>query len=287
MQSGSLTKFSSSVFKLFTAPISLKKLYYWFLAKITGLKATSQFSDFTKFRIKIKDTDTLKIVKIKELNPVYVLVRRKTIECPVKINDNPEGFRINHCVIREIPPIFTQIKWKRPDISLCNVIRNHPISINKANINHFEGITLQKRLKVSQISKDAIELQRRLRTTEEIVTLSPYTKRLSRKDLYKIPVIKTPLYKSYFSEVQMAHFRELLANQAKTRRTNVEIISIYDKFSIDMFSSVRQNQEDKNLTCTLNEKLIGIDKDKLYYLIIGNRKDNNVTIKVLAKLEAN
>lgn len=284
MQSGSL-KF---LYNLFTAEIRFKKIYYFLLAKLTGLKAYPREHAFNKFRIKIRDSASLsyKQAVIREFNPLYVLVREKKITYQVNFNENPEHFKILLPNIQTMQPVHTMIKWKTSNFSIYTIYRNYPLKL-AANLKSFTGrdVALNTAPRVNKVDNDKIELERRLRVTEEIITIRPYIRPVSRKKLYDIPVTKKPLYKSYFHEDEMIELREALAKQNKTRRSNVEISQIYDKFNIDIFSSVKHDSNTKNLTCYLNNKPVRFNEEKTYLLIIGNRRDNKIPIKALARLE--
>lgn len=95
---------------------------------------------------------------------------------------------------------------------------------------------------------------------------------------------KYPLPKSAFSTEQSNYIKEKLANQAKTRKTNIEIVSVFDKFNMQLYSKINQSRDGKSLECYLSDKKISIKKEKLYYLVIGLKKDTKTPLKTLMQL---
>jgi len=278
MQSGSL---SACLAKFF------KKTYHFLLRKLTGLKVFVRRGNIDYFRVNFRTSEDFspKNPAIKELNPIYVLVKEKTIDCHVNINDLGINFKINLPDIRYMTPIDNTIKWIHTDLQPVKVVRNYPLSFepNFQDLN-IDGLLLTAP-KTLYFAYDEIRLAEKVRVTEEIITMSPYVKKSERSTLIKVPLIKKPMYKSYFSSEEMDYFRETLASHNKTKKLNVQISNIYDKFNIELFSSIKLEPNSNNLICYLNNKLVSIDKEKIYYLIIGERRDNKVTIKSLARLD--
>ncbi|OGI21217.1 MAG: hypothetical protein A2287_06725 [Candidatus Melainabacteria bacterium RIFOXYA12_FULL_32_12] len=283
MQSRSLT----FIYRLLLTEISLKKIYFFLLRKLTGLKTIVHSHIFSEFPNTINLLDLhSKDIKTKELNPIYVLIRQKTIECKINFNNIKDSLKINLPGIHEIPPIYTMIRWRHTDLSVITQCRSYLLGLSaKINLILNQDFSLKTEIKVKKIDEDAIELDRRVRTTEEIIELSPYVRKAKKGTLYKIPIIKKPLYKLYFTDDQMNDFKEILAKQAKTRKTNIEIVSIYDKLNIEYYSSIKQDQDRKNLICYLNNKLDIINNKVMYHLVIGRKKDSQEVIKSLALLE--
>ncbi|EKE04277.1 MAG: hypothetical protein ACD_20C00090G0017 [uncultured bacterium] len=283
MQSRSL----KLVYRLLTTEISLKKIYFFLLAKITGLRANTYTYNVNKFPYKIRLLEAGKQnVKLKELKPTYVLLRQKVIECKVNLNSLVDCVKIELPKVIEIPPIYTMIKWNHNKLSVIIQCRHYLLGLS-ANINLIlnQDFSLKTQSKVNKIDEDLIELDRRVRTTEEIIELSPYVRKAKKTALYKIPIVKTPLYKLYFTESQLEHFKDILSKQRKTRKSNIEIVSIYDKMNIDYYASIKQDQDRKNLICYLNNKPAMTSNETMYHLIIGRTKDTQEVIKALALLD--
>ncbi|MDD3013770.1 MAG: hypothetical protein PHC34_08725 [Candidatus Gastranaerophilales bacterium] len=283
MQSGSLNNF----IKLINYRVSFKNIYHFLLQRLTGLKISIKNSNIDSFQVKIRTSEKFasKMPAIKEFNPIFVLVKEKIIDCNVIIRDMGIDFRLNIPNIHHMTPIDNKIKWKHPDLLSLNVIRNYPLQLES----NFRDLNIADLMlsspEVLNFAYDEIRLAEKVRVTEEIIAMSPYVKEPSRSVLFRIPVIKKPLSKSYFTEEEMDIFRESLATHNKTKKINVKISNIYDKFNIELFSSIKLEPNSKNLICHLNNKIMKIDKEKLYYLILGERKDNKVSIKSLARLD--
>lgn len=284
MQSGNI----KSVIKFLNRKRSLKSLYFDFLSKLSGINFEVRNLKFYVFPLNINDFTVISRsrLKIREFNPLFVLIRKKDIDCQIKINQNPEFFKVNLSNINYLQPIYSQVRWRNPDLGLNTVYRNYPIEIF-AKIKSYERdkLILNNKIKIHAVDRDKIELERRLKVIEEIIGISPYVRRIERKRLYGVPIIKDPVYKSHFNQEQMEKFREELARQAKTRVRNVEISHIYNKLNIDIYSAIRQDPVSKSLICQPKFDLFKNNVYKLYYLIVGNRKDNRVTIKALVPME--
>lgn len=283
MQSGSL----SAIYRLLTTEISIKKIYFFLLARITGLRTATHVCTVNKFPYKIRLLDAGKQnIKLKELKPTYVLVRQKVIECNVNLKSLIDRVKIELPKVIEVPPIYTMIKWNHNNLSVITHCRHYVLGLSaKINLILNQDYSLKTELHVNKIDEDLIELDRRIRITEEIIELSPYTHKAKKSALYKIPIVKTPLYKLYFTEGQLDYFKEVLSKQSKTRKNNIEIVSIYDKLNIDYYASIKQDQDRKNLICYLNSKPGMMDNKTMYHLVIGRTKDTQQIIKALALLD--
>jgi hypothetical protein len=275
MQSGNLNVF-----------FLLKQLFNWFLNKITGLSVnvnTYNVDNFSTFSS--EQFLNFEAPLIKEVNPLYVLVKEKVIEPVIKIN-NLEMFLNNSTVqVNEMPPVETNLKWKHSNLQCLCINRKYDLSIDCIhNESSVEDIFINPG-DCNSFSYDEIRLVEKVRLTEELITIMPYIKKADNSTLLKVSVLKKPLAKSYFLHEELQRFKEILAKQNKTRSSNVLITSIYDKFSVDLFSAVKQEPSTKNLICYFNVKNPMIARDKVYYLLIGERKDNRVSIKSLASLD--
>lgn len=266
--------------------IFLKNIYYFLLKPLTGLSVSVKENDFKTLQVDFKSFDGLASDPpvFKELNPTYVMVKEKKFDYKVNVKDLENSIKIELPDIRYMTPITNKIKWINPNLDSCRAVRNYPLSL-EPNFHKLDADKIILKIPhVSSLDYSNIRLAEKVRVIEEIITMFPYIKKPEKSLLFKVPVIKSPLFKSYFSQEDMDKFRETLAVQNKVKKTNVRILNIYDKFSIELFSSIKQEGNTKNLICYLNSKLTTFDKNKFYYLIIGQRKDNQVTIKSLANL---
>jgi hypothetical protein len=209
--------------------------------------------------------------EFKELNPSYVLIRRLKFHPEVKMT--------------ELPRFENLIKWKSENLSFIMVFRDYPLKL-LTNLNFIEKgkLVLNTENLVKYFTDKQVNIAKSVKVFEEILQVLPYTKKIKRQKLFRLPISRSPLYKSYFSTAEMKKFREELAAQNNTRWSNVEIYEIYDKFSVKLFSDIRQTSSSRSLLCypsfsnaELNENI------DFYYLIIGKRKDTDQLVKALSR----
>lgn len=286
MQSGSI---KACLAKFLNRPLSFKSVYYFLLKRLTGLNVLVQNGNIDYFKYKIHTSEEFVPQKpsLKELNPVYVLVREKVIDYNININNLEMGLKFDLPNIQYMTPIENTIRWKNSNLQSISIARKFPLDIEPNCQNIDTDSIMTGRPNISSFARDEIRLAEKVRVVEEIITLSPYVKQPEKDILFKAPIIKKPLFKSYFTEEEMDILRDTLAKQNKTKKQNVKITNIYDKFNIDLFSSIKQEPATKNLMCYLNSKPSLFNKEKLYYLVIGQRNDNRITIKSLARLDKN
>jgi hypothetical protein len=267
--------------------ISFKKPYLTLLKYLTGLKALTHTLSFDDFDKNIINGDLQSTASIREaLKPTYVLVREKSIECSADFKNTIDHLKLSDPHIKISPSFENIIKWTTIELSFITQCRKYLMPI-LAEIKILLNTDLNFGTNVRQINPDEIELDRRVRTTEEIIELFPYVRSAKRSLLYKIPIFKKPVYKLYFSDSQINNFKEALANKAKTRKTNIEIISIYDKFNLENYSGIKQDSENKGLYCYLNTRTTASHSSEMYYLIIGQKKDTKEVIKTLIAANEN
>jgi len=282
MQTGSLNWF----FKILKKEICIKKIYYFILDKLTDLKSNIKEEKLNNFSLSINKKDiTYQDLIIKQLESTQVILKKTEINCisgSVCFHKIQNSFEICSANIKQIALMFSQISWKAQNINYCCILRNYPLHVNSTihTITNNELI-FNKTPKFNVIKADTIKINQQLRITQEIINIKPYLNIFSRIKLYKIPIIKEPLYKTYFSEDEILVFKEALASQNGTKPRNVDILGIYDKFNPEFYSLIKQDVNSKKLICFPSEKAIKSDKNKLYYLLVGNRKDNKVPIKAL------
>lgn len=274
MQSGNLNLF-----------FILRRLFFFILNKITGLNVKINNSYIENFDVKLSKFDyKLGELALKEFNPLYVLVKEKKFDLPVDIKGLDALIKSDNVNINMMEPFENKIKWKHSDLyHTCTSRIYH--TVFDVYHKHFELEELSIYTpQCFSMNYEEIRLSEKVRVFEELISIVPYVKDVSKSILLKVPVVKSPLYKSYFSIDEMDFFRESLAKQNKTKPSNVLITSIYDKFSIELFSSVKQEPATKNLLCYYAEKNNSFSVAN-YYLLIGERKDNRVSIKSLVRRE--
>ncbi len=263
------------------------KFLYALFALITGLKSNVKNDNFSKIHVKFNDASHLDTKpKLIEMHQSFVLVKQKQIIPSVKLNNSPTDFKVVLPTIKISPSILSMLRWKKLEIDFLPIVKNLKLGILAA-VKEFQNkdIFLSFNLKVRKIDDKELRIKRKLKFTEEIVRFIPYIKKRPASVVLKFPVIREPLFKSNFNTAELERFRENLARQAKTVRANIEILCIYDKIKIDIYSSVRQNPDNKELLLYLSDKEVNVSKNDFSYLVIGNRKDNKELVKALVKLD--
>lgn len=269
-----------------TEIINFRKIYYFIIASLTGLDKQIRIKKIENIETKSREKKVFfeKNFKIRELLPQKVAIKQKTLISDLKHNTDPFSFRFNLPNIYSETSLARQIKWKFSKLNINTAVRDYNTTPGRG-LRVFEtaGVSLKSN-GTRQIPACDMELERRLRVTEEIISISPYIKSKNDSFLYSLPIAKVPVSKSYFPENQMAHFREVLAAQAKTDKRNIEITSIFDKFDINLYQSIKQDPKSQKLLCFPTMKKTSANSENMYYLIIGHRRDNKTPVKALAKL---
>ncbi len=249
-----------------------EKAYGKLLSKLTGLNAKCESLIFDEFNLDI-NSDALEIKKIEfhELYPTYAFIRNIEFNPLIKIN-----------ILQKFENL---IKWKISRLDFLIVMRNYPLQI----LSRLKGIAgkifFLNNPEIQSFPEKEININKKIKIMEEIIKILPYTKEIKRQKLFRMPISRTPLHKLCFPDSEIRRFREDLATQNKTRWTNVDIIEIYDKFNVKIFSDIKQISGSKNLLLYpsfANSKSFNTDVD-FYYLIIGRRKDNSELIRALSR----
>lgn len=222
---------------------------------------------------------------INELFDPQLIIRQGNILPDVNVN-RAENFDFRNIVIRHEEPIYHQIKWNSTKVNFIISSRKYSLDLaSQVKLKQILDLKITKKLKTSAIPKKEIDINLKLTVTEEMIALAPYIRAFSKKKMFSFPVIKRPVYKSYFSKEETDFFREKLAKVGKTKRTNIELINIYDKFNRELYSSIKQDAETGNIVCYLSDKNPQTTDDKFQYLIIGKKRDDNTMVNTLTALE--
>lgn len=263
----------------------LKRLFLLFLQKITGLNLKINDYNIAIFHVKASQYDIrFDEVLIKELNPLYVLVKEKKFDLQLDIKGLNSLIKPDVIKFNTVDTFDSKIKWLHTNLHHICTNRTYNTEFDVAYKNlEWENISAYTP-ECHSFSYDEIRITEKIRIFEELISIQPYIKQAVKSAFLSIPAVKKPLYKSYFSLDEMEYFKETLARQNKTKPSNVHITNIYDKFFIELFSSIKQEPATKNLACYYNENNNPVLTDNNYYLIVGERKDNKVSIKSLAKL---
>ena len=250
----------------------IKKILKKFLSNFYKYKATVNSLEYEDFPVEFND-DALKIKEpvYKKFNPVYVLVRFLNFQPIVKLN--------------EMQQFKNLIKWLFVNMDFMVVFRDYPLElVTKLNKYDKEKVALKVERKLKFLEQKQINISKNIKITEEIIHVQPYTRSVKKQKLFRLPISRTPLFKSYFSSEQLRQIREDLAKQNDTRWSNVEILEIYDKFNSKLFADIKQTSGSRNLLCYPSYTNAGMDiEDKMYFLIIGKRRDTGELVKSLAK----
>jgi len=240
--------------KLFVKPVPVKSKFF----KEFDFKTNSGTLEF-------------KEPEFQEINPTYVLIRNLKYHPEIKLSI--------------LPKFENFVKWKFLNLNFIVIFRDYPIKF-LSNLQQFakEKILLKIFDKVRSFDEKQINLAKKIKVTEELLQILPYTKNVNKQKLFRLPIARSPLYKSYFSDSELKKFREELAAQNQTRWSNVEIMEIYDKFNMKLFSDIRQTSASRNLLCYPNFSNADMKVDgDFYYLIIGKKRDTNELVKALSR----
>lgn len=220
---------------------------------------------------KLKNLEIEQSVMVNTLKPQAVVVHDESLHPALKEKCKKYPLNLNIVKIFNLTKIFLEsIKWCCKTMNLQTVVRNYNVKIQK------NALSLK-------LSPNDLVISRKLRITEEIIGLEPYTRKLSAKKLINYPVTKTPASKAEFSKNEIEFFREKLALQANTTKFNVNVLNIYEKFILGIFSSIKQDEKTSNIFCYFDPQNKQISENDLYYFVIGIRKDNNQLVKTLVK----
>lgn len=249
----------------------LKNTYLKFLSKINRFKFSVNSVNLNDFDLKINSYE----LEFKEpvffnMNPSYVLIKNMQI--------NPE------ITIKTLQKFENMIKWLSVNMNFTMIFRNYPLKI-VSTVKHItkEALVLKLVDKIKSFEPKQINIAKKIKITDEIVQIRPYTRLIKKQKLFKLPIARSPLYKSYFSSEQLKKFREEIAAQNNTRWSNIEVLEIYDKFNGKLFSDIKQTSGSRNLLCypNISNADMKINND-FYYLIIGKRRDTGELVKALS-----
>jgi len=248
------------------------KMFKNFFAKLGSSKIKINTLKFDEFGVNfVENALEISPPEFLEINPSYVLIRNMKFHPQVQINF--------------LEKIENLLKWNFLNLHLSTSFRQYPLGFSSM-LNSVEKskIKLNISKKVKEFAEKQINIIKKIKVFEEILEISPYTKKLNKQKLFRLPIARSPLYKSYFSDAQMKKVREELAAQNKTRWSNIEIIEIYDKFNSNIFSDIRQTSTSKNLMCYPSFSNADLKiKEELLYLIIAKRRDTGELIKGLIR----
>lgn len=243
-----------------------------FPVKLFAKRPASSSLNFSEFEVSFnKSMLEFKDPEFQELNPTYVLIRDLKFHPELKLT--------------ELPQFENLIRWKNLHLNFTIVFRDYQLNFLK-NVKQFAQDVLKLAIpdKIKSFTEKQINIAKKIKITEEILQVLPYTRNMKKQKLFTMPISRSPLYKSYFPESEIKRFREELAAQNKTRWSNVEILEIYDKFNVKIFSDIRQTSGSRNLLCYPSFSNADMKMgDDIYYLIVGRRRDTSDLIKALSK----
>jgi hypothetical protein len=273
----------SKINELLNEPIKTSDIYYYWLKKSIPLTVSVNSENNLNFELSINDAESIKSeVVIKKIRPTYVLQRRKTFEFHPKVNEYRQVAKITAPLINNIKQGLIRIKWNYSNFYSSTAVRNYNLNffsiLNYSNSKYtFNRISCI----IKSIEKKHFNLSYKAKIFEEILEMSPYIKKKSIKSLCKIPIIKEPLIKSHFSFSDFEKFREALALQNDTKKTNVEITKIFDKLNLKIYQSIKPDNDGNKLLCYPLYQKPEEKKYRMYYFITGKRRDNEEAIKAL------
>ena len=239
----------------------LLSFFFWFKPNIHNF-------NLNDFKLNFK-TDALKYPEpvLNKHRETYVLIRNLLFHPEIKIN-----------IMQEFKSL---LKWNVLNMHYFVIFRNYPVGFF-AELNEFaKKEFILKTTNTLSLDSSDINIGKKLKINEEITQILPYVRKMDNKKLFKIPIIKRPVYKSYFSREQIRFFREELAAKNKTGWANIEIFEIYDKLYLNLFSNIKQVPESKNLACNPNISALNSKPETSFYLIIGKKRDTGQPVKTI------
>lgn len=237
-----------------------KKFLRKLLAKISRNKAEIHSAEFQKFTLNFTESVLeFKEPELRELNPTYTLIRNLYFHLEVKIN--------------RMQKFKNLIKWLSVNLNFILIFRDYPLKFTAKLIKLSEDfILLSAEIKMNAFDSRQINIVKKIKVTEEIIRLMPYTRKLKKQKLFRVPISKSPLYKSYYSDEEIKKFKEDLASQNNTRKSNIELLDIYDKFNPKLFADIRQTSGTRNLLCYPSFTNADVNPEKKYVLSFNRKK---------------
>jgi len=256
----------------------LKKTFNKFLSVATGLKPKVKSLNCKDFETVMKPCNLeIKPPEFRQFYPTYVLMRRLKFHPEMKLT--------------VMPKFENMIRWKvlREEFSITQ--RSYPLAITPDSNNMKTEDVCIKKPNANAFSEKEVNINKSVKVFEELLEIMPYTRAISRKNLFNFPIARSPLYKLHFTRGEIKAFREELAIQNKTVWTNVEVVEIYDKFNSNLFNNIKQIPNSRNLMfypdiSNARMKAGSLQKPDIsfYYLIIGRKKDTSEFVKALSRL---
>ena len=199
------------------------------------------------------------------------------IKSPMIITNKTPSL-VDALVIRNFTEeLFKLIKIRNSQMSFLCIPRKYDVYLNTALITSSESLIFEA--KVQKISKKEIHISHNLKTIEELIELSPYTKKIPITKVLQIPITKYPIKREKFSEEQLELMRTKLAIQAKCKKYSMSIENIYDKFPVGLYDEIKL-EKDTSVSCTLYKHP---DIGELQLLLTGKRKYDTHTTKAFIK----
>ncbi len=232
----------------------MKKYFFKFLSFFSGFKPGVNTRDLNDFDVRFNNGNMLEVQApvMNRLSETYVLIRKLLFYPEIKIN-----------IMQSFKSL---LKWKDLNLHCNTALRNYPLGFEVSS---------------GEFGYPEIHLPEYPNIREEIVRVSPYVRKIAPKKLFKIPFIKKPVYKSYFSRDEVKLLREKAAEQNQTGWSNIEIFEIYDKFHYNFFSSIKQIPGSKELECMPNISARGKTPGSSSYLVIGKKRNTGEPVKAI------
>lgn len=248
-----------------------------FNKKMAVYKMGYEAVDTTKYDLNLDD------VIVKSSNKPIVKANYFTIKSKAYVNQEHPVLCVKQ--IHSTNDFSFNIRGYLKNIKFLTSSRKYNVALSvKSRKKTYQEIHLPRKAKTIKIRYADIEIRKKIKTTDEIVQLMPYVKNLEKKKLYRIPIIKIPVSKSYFSIQEMDRFKSEMAKQSGTRKSNIEVLTIYDKFNFSIYSELIPSSKDNSIACYPSFKAEKITNDDLYYLILGRKINTKKPIKSLIKM---
>lgn len=285
MQSGNIKKFLIKIDRTLQTEVSVVKMWQFCLRKLTSLNPSVKEYELDNYEADfIGEKDALAVpVSFKSVNTKHAPILIKDTELKPNVGLKSPDISIPPMVVR-FADLFWPLKVRSASMGLIGVVREYFLRLF-AETKGYGNNELSFNVEAKFIPDDAISVERYLKTTEEIIEILPYDKQLNVNKLFRLPISKRPVAKSYFTEEKMDSFREALAGQNKTTKYNVKISAVYDRFYPELYSNLRIAGDGTTLLCYQKKEAVNSTPQSVYYLVVGSRKDNNVSLRALVKEE--
>ncbi len=260
----------------------MKDIYFWCAEKIFRFQRPKIYSLPVR-RPYIREEELFREVHTSTYEKPIVAVQNTSFIEKISISENALMTQL-FFKIHSALNFYYNVKWVVLNLSSILVKRQYNVDLTTQFIpRELKNFDPSGDLKLNQVEKSDFRLGKRAFVIEEILKFIPYHHPLPIDFVYKVPMEKEPCLLTEFSGSEIEKFKESLAETAKTKMFNVELVSVYPNFYPGFYSVIRKDGKTKNLLCFLDSKKNKNSAGKKYYFIMGKRKDSQKTYTSLVE----